>query len=349
MKKVFTALTLCVVAYGSLGCGEVIEQNQLALVLRTIGDRESEAINLNTSTVADDATDGDASAEAVDMFESELITATRAPISRPGIVVLKFPLGVQQYKFSFRPTVESPDDESVTVDAQDGRVTFDVTMHMFIDETMPDIKDRLVKLMKAYQLRRYSGSPDVLKELIRGRFLQVLRAPFMEYASNLKTVDIIRDKTGMNKFVTARMNERFNPLGLRFTLSSISSRMEVPKTQQDRMNQAFLQDVNRQTLTVLGGEIRPLEAQIEGLRQDGKTEAARIIADARADRTKSIADAEKARREEFISLLGRENYVELEMMMRMTRSLKTGKTGITLVPDDARIIVDSPRAVRAAQ
>lgn len=197
MKKYIIAL-MVLFAIGTFGCGRVIEQNELALVLKTIGERSPEAINVNQELADSLASEiPEAQADSVyeviaDNFVAELITATRAPLERPGIKILVFPLGLQVYKFSKNPSIESPDNDAIIVDAIGGQVTFELVVHLYIDRTFPDLKERLVQLMKSYQLRRYSGSPDVLAKLVEGRFRKILKQPFIEYCANRQVLDIIR-------------------------------------------------------------------------------------------------------------------------------------------------------------
>ncbi len=330
-KTVFRLCLMLVLACSFLtsACGQVVEQNQVALVLRTLGERKAEAINKQK-----------AGGELGDNFEAELITAKRAPIDRPGIMILKFPLGLQVYEFSGRPSIESPNNEAFVVDAVGGQVTFDVVVHLYIDATQPDLKDRLIKLMKDYQLRQYSGSDDVLAKLVAGRFQQIIRQPFIEYCADKKVLDLMRNKEELNRYAKDQLNERFNPLGLQFTLVAVSSAMTVPKAQQDKLNQIMLQDMNIQVLEIKNAQIKPLDAKIEQLRQEGLTESAKLLNEATAKKIKTISEAEKQRRKMFINIIGKENYIRMETMLNMVRNLENSQTQITIVPENARVYLD---------
>ena len=142
--------------------GSVIEQNQIALVLRTLGDRSEETLNVGDNN-----------------FSSQIVTAARAPVTRPGVFTMIFPLGLQSYTFSARPGVDSPNDEGLTCDSIGSEIGFDVVVHLYLDRSMDNLRDRLVDFTEAYRLRSYAGEPDVLAALVRDRFSQILRDEFI--------------------------------------------------------------------------------------------------------------------------------------------------------------------------
>ena len=305
-----------------VGCGEPIEQNELALVLATIGNRTVDTVNVDGT---------------INNFQAELITAKRAPVQTPGTVVLVFPLGLQDYEFNQAVTPESPENEEIVCDSVGGRISFDVAVHMYIDPTFPDIKDRLIRLMQAYQLRQYAGKPDVLKELIHGRFRQILREPFVEYCAGKQVLDIIRGKTAINKAATDFMNAHFNPLGLRFPLVSIVSNIRLPEDQRGKMSKIVERTVENKILKLTNERLKPLENEIEVLAQDGETEAANILNTANAQKIETITAAQKFRRERFVQLVGVDNYVRMETMMGMVSGLESGGTKISVVPEGSHV------------
>ncbi len=328
MKK--TLLVLVMVAMLGMitaGCGKIVEQNEIALVFKTLGDRDVKVAG---------------GKDIGDNFTAELISATRAPLETPDIKILRFPKGVQHYEFSGRPSMESPSNEELCVDAEGGNACFDVVVHMFIDETFPDLKERLVKFTKAYQLRKYSGQPNVLSKFIAGRFRQILRQPFVQYTADKKALEIVRNKKEINDYVREKINERFNDLGIRFPLVAISSAVRVSKRQQERMNEIVIQDVKRRILKLKNEFILPLTKEIAETRLEGKVGATKIINQAKAGKIGLITTAEKERRKLFIDLIGRKNYVEFETMLNMVGNLEGGKTRLTIVPDDSKIILGQP-------
>ncbi len=263
-------ITASIAVFILAGCGKVVEQNEIALVFRTLGKRDIKVAGKDFS----------------DNFTAELLSAARAPIETPDIKILRFPKGVQSYKFSAVPGVESPQNEELCVDAEGGKVCFDIVVHMLIDETFPDLKERLVKFAKAYQLRQYSG-PNTLSKFISGRFRQILRQPFVQFAADKKALDLVRNKTEINKYVLDELNSRFNELGLKFTLASVSSAIRVDKRQQERMNQIVIQDVKRRILELKNELILPLTKEIASIRLEGEIKAGKIINEAKAEKISS--------------------------------------------------------------
>jgi len=312
------------------GCGDVVEQNEIALIFKTVGEpsqRSPEILNKG---------------DMVDNFSVEMISATRAPLETPNIKILRFPKGVQSYEFSGRASIESRDNEELCVDANGGKVCFDIVVHMFIDESFTDLKERLVEFAKAYQLRQYSGQSDALEKFIAGRFRQILRQPFMQYASNKTALDLVRNKSDINQYVLNVLNERFNPLGLRFTLVAISSAIRVNPQQQERMNAIVIQDVKRRILELKNEHILPLTKEIAVTRLEGKVSASKLLNEAKANKIRLIAEAEKQRRKLFIDLIGKEYYVGFETMLNMVSNLEEGQTQLSIVPRGSQIFIGQP-------
>jgi regulator of protease activity HflC (stomatin/prohibitin superfamily) len=318
----------CLVVSGLVclsGCGEIVEQNQLALVLHSLGNRDVKTANKG----AQDVVNGN--------YSADLITATRAPVQTPGTTVLIFPLGLQAYMFEAEKTVESPDNEELVCDATGGRVTFDVTVHTYIDGALPDIKDRLMKLMSSYRLVQYSGTGDVLKELIHGRFKNVLREPFVDYCAGKSALEIMRNRSALNALAKKHMNDKFNALGLRFPLVSVSSSFRVPPEQQVKMNEIYGREIDNQVLEIQNLKIKPIEADIARLKQTAITDSEQVKNTAKSESILGITKAQKHRKEVFVKLVGADKYVQFETVHNMVEALEKGRTTLTVVPSGSQI------------
>lgn len=303
------------------GCGRPVDPNQLLLVMETVGDRDSKT-----------------SQDGVN-FSSKLIRATRGPVDRPGIKLLMFPLGLQAYKFSLEKSPNSMANEQFCVDSEGGRVCFDVVVHAYIDATLPDLKQRLIKFMQDYQLRRYSGSEDVLESFIKERFVQILRRPFVEYSASKKALHLMTNKSQINRYARDVVNKEFEQYGIVFPLVSISSAMRVSSGQQQKMNDIVMRDFENRVIEIETSQIQPLDAQIADLDQSAKTEAAKIINQANAESIELVTKAKQSRMTRFIELLGKDNYVNIELLLTMTDSLSSGGTQIEIVPKDSSLII----------
>lgn len=330
---IVTCIVLCV-GIMLAGCGKVVEQNEIALVFKTMGKRDIELAKKKGGQ------------DVGDNFKVEMLSAVRAPIETPDIKILRFPKGVQSYKFTGRSSLESRANEELCVDAEGGKVCFDIVVHMYIDESFTDLKDRLVKFARAYQLRQYSNQTNVLSKFISGRFRQILRQPFVQFAADKRALDLVRNKTEINKYALKSLNDRFNELGLRFTMVSISSAIRVNRGQQERMNQIVIQDVKRKILKLKNEQLLPLTTEIAKIRLEGEVLAEQAINKAKADKIRMITEAEKKRRKMFIDLIGKKHYVDFETMMSLVKNLENGKTSLTIVPEGAKVIIgqQSPAA-----
>lgn len=315
MKKSLTALLLL----GLLaGCGEPVEQNEIALVMNTLGDRGAETVN---------------------QFDAELISGARAPwgVTHPTQIVLKFPLGLQAYEFSERAGAESPGGEAFTCGAVGGSINFDVVVHLRIDETMPDIKDRLIKLMQDYQLRRYNGDENVLAELVQERFKQFLRAPVVDWCAPKQMLSIMRSKAEVNQLLLNHMNAEFNKYGIVFSLAAVSSSMRVPEETQGRMNDAVSRETNTRVLALTNTKLKPLEDETATITENGLTAAAAVVNTAKLEAAETLAEAERYARQALIQLLGTEEYIRYQTEVKALEALRDGGAVVTLVPNDTRI------------
>ena len=333
--RILLAVLLVAFTLSFAACGSVVNPNEVALVLRTLGSRDAEVVGKK------EAPENGAKKDIADNFEAELVTATRAPLDKPGTVILRFPLGIQSYEFTALPSIESPNDEAIVVQAIGGTVKFNLLFHVYIGRNFPDLKQRLIEFMKAYQLRQYSGSADVLSQLMAGRLKNDLFRPFIDKSANMKVLDIVRKKDEINSYAIKELNDKFNKYGLVFSAAAISSATTVSDEQQAKLNEMVIEDAKLQVLEFTMKEIRPLEEQISKFEQEGKTTAAAWINQANAKKIDKISAAEKERRKLFIDLVGEKNYIDLETMLTMVSNLKQGKTRISIVPDDARIYLGS--------
>lgn len=304
--------------------GQVVEQNQIALVLQTLGDRGEEALNVDD-----------------DNFSSQIVTAARAPITRPGVFTMIFPLGLQSYTFSQRPGVDSPNDEGLTCDSIGSEIGFDVVVHLYLDRTMPDLKDRLVAFTKAYRLRSYAGESDVLAALVRDRFAQILRDEFVGWCSNKNALQLMRQKKTLNTRVLEAMNNHFNQYALRFTLAGVSSAMRVTAETQTEMDASVVRDAETAAEQILNEQVKPVEKRIANTKQTGLDDAAQILADARKLAADTVAAAESDQRKAIIEQIDVEGYVRLERLQRMVKGLNGSDTAIGIVPMGSNIIVNT--------
>lgn len=303
--------------YRGMFLGTPVEQNEISLVFRAIGEREVETAN---------------------NFEAELITAARGPGPfEVGAVELKFPLGLQAYEFSGRPGFDSEADESIVCDSRGGPVEFDVAVHMHIDETLPDIQDRLIAFAEAYQLRHYDGSADVLVELVRSRFRDIIREPFINWCASRSVITIMQNKSDVNQIALDYMNEEFNQYGLRFTLVSVTSAMRVSNAQQDRLNDLVTQSTETRANDLRNEQLRPLAEEVAGIVNDGNNAAQAALDTATVQAATIRATAEAAQRTALIDLLGDDAFMFLETTIRPLEALTESDAAITIVPNDARI------------
>lgn len=310
-------ISLAPALYRGIFLGTPVEQNEISLVFRAIGNREVETAN---------------------NFEAELITAARGPSPfEVGAVELKFPLGLQAYEFSGRPGFDSEADESIVCDSRGGPVEFDVAVHMHIDETLPDIQERLIAFAEAYQLRRYDGSSDVLVELVQSRFRDIIREPFINWCASRSVITIMQNKSEINEIALDYMNDEFNQYGLRFTLVSVTSAMRVSPAQQDRLNDLVTQSTETRANDLRNTDLRPLQEEIAGIVNDGNIAAQAALDTATVEAAAIRATAEAAQQTALIQLLGADAFMFLETTVRPLEALTGSDAAITIVPNDARI------------
>ena len=323
-SSVALALGIGPALYRGTFLGTPVEQNEISLVFRAIGDRTVETSN---------------------NFVAELISAARGPGPfEVGAVELKFPLGLQAYEFSSRPSFDSETDEGIVCDSRGGPVEFDVAVHMHIDETLPDIRDRLIAFAQAYQLRRYDGTSDVLVELVRARFRDIIREPFISWCASRSVTTIMQNKSEVNNLALAYMNDEFNQYGLRFTLVAVTSAMRVSDEQQQRLNGLVTQSTATAANDLRNEQLRPLQERIAEIVNLGNNDAQAALDTADVTAAEIRATAEAAQRTALIDLLGPEAFMFLETTIRPLEALAGSDVEITIVPEDARIYLGNVQA-----
>lgn len=349
-------------------CGRPVPQNEVCLVLRTLGDRtapvanqtvEGSATDVSNQTVENPATDVSKKLESEDVSDAhkriresvltanaELVYARRAPLDTPGVILLYFELGKHAYKFSAGESFESPTNEEFVIDCVGGKVHFDFCIHMHIDRTLPDLKERLLMLTQDYQLRQYAGQRNVLGLLAKDRFQRIIREPLQDYCAPKNPIEIVRGKEEINRIALTYMNDMFGKYGIHFTMAAIASPIRLETEQQEQMNGIVTKEYQKRALDLQTGEkgLKALEQQITEVTESALTEAENVVNTANATTVQLVSDANKRRRKTMLDLIGDENYVQLEALLIMVRNLEEGKTTINLVPRESQIWIGDNKA-----
>ena len=312
MKLLTTSAALCFLILLT-GCGQQVPQNQLTLLVKTLGARST--------------TNATASAE--------IYWARRLPFgvgANPGVRVFTFPLGLQEYEFSQLPSYESPHDEAIEVDFLGGHLTFDVNIQLYLDKEMPNLPDRLLQFINDHQLQGYNGERDMLARWAGEKLRQFVREPLAQYALNKQVIEIMRSKKEMNDVLMKRMNERFNKYGLVFSAAGISSEIRIPADQKQRMNAILTTEYANRTLQMRSDKLMPLLSDINQIEQNGLSQSQGKQNFGSQEEIRILADAQQQRRQMFIALVGETNYVVLEQMLTMVKNLSESQTKVLVVP-----------------
>ncbi|MFA5961601.1 MAG: SPFH domain-containing protein [Parcubacteria group bacterium] len=354
-KNVCFVFTLfCLLAFSA--CGPVYEQDKLVLKLSSLGNRDATVANKNEqvkeNTEKKPITEGtekidqaEKKTEVVDgdaeNYQSELLTAFRSYMffPTPGVRFLPFPKGNQAYCFSRGKSLESPKDEHFKLNAADGVISANVTVHMHVADEFPDIKDRLLKFVKTYSLTQFSNSENVLTDFMSSRFQPILYAGYQNYFSGRKVLELVRDKKGINKYMLAYMNEKYNQYGLVFTLVSVTSAMSFDEEQQERMNKIIVKEAEAVAMGIRNKQVSPLIQEIRKLELEGKDEEARLTYEANAQATERVAKAWEMRRKLVIEQIGSGNYFRWEQSKLMVDALMQKKTTVRIVPSGANLFL----------
>jgi len=203
---------------------------------------------------------------------AEIYWARRLPIlvdHNPAVRVFTFPLGLQDYSFSEKPSYESPRDEAIEVDCLGGHLKFDANVQLYIDRKTPNLDAELLQFINDYQLQSYSGEHNMLARWAGEKLRQFIREPLAQYALNKQAIDVMRGKAEMNKLLFARMNERFNRYGITFCAAGITSPIGLPSEQKERMNNIVKQEYANQALKLRNEKFMPLTNEVNRIEQDG--------------------------------------------------------------------------------
>jgi len=313
--KAMVTVVLGVLAAFLTGCGKPVPQNKLALVVRTLGER-----SVSNATAA-----------------AEIYWARRLPFgtgANPGVRVFSFPLGLQDYSFSEKPSYESPNDEAIETDCLGGHLKFDVNIQLYINKALPDkeLEGKLLAFINDQQLQNYSGEHDMLARWAGDKLRQYIREPLAQYTLNKQAIDVMRNKEEMNKILLARMNERFGRYGLTFCSAGITSPVGLPPDQKNRMNDIVKQEYANKALELRQQKYMPLANAMNDIEQQGLRLCQEETNRGTTESIRILADAQQERRLLFTKLVGQDNYLTLEQMLMLVKSLGSGQTRVLVVP-----------------
>jgi hypothetical protein len=324
-------------------CGKVHEQNEIVLKLSSLGNREATVANkaAGEKNKVPPEKSTETNVDNAEGYQAELLTAFREYtfFPTPGVRFLSFPKGNQVYSFTSGKSIESPNDEGFKLNAMDGKVSFDGTVQMHVDENLPDIKERLLKFVKTFSLTQYAGSDNVLTDFMSSRFKPILYAGFQNYVSGKRVLEVVRGKKDINDHMAKYMNEKFNEYGLTFTMVAITSAMSFDTEQQERMNRIIIKEAESSAMKIRNEKVLPLTKEIAKLELDGKDEEAKLMYEANSQSITTIANAWKTRRDLIIAQIGKDNYFRFEQSKLMVNALMEKKTSVKLVPSGANLFI----------
>ena len=312
MKKHIQKIALIGLTLLLAACGEPVPQNKLALVVKTLGARDTDA-----STTA------------------EIVWAQRLQFgasANPGMRIYRFPLGMQDYGFNSKPSYESPTDQGFKADCLGGTLTFDVNIQLYLDRKTPDLAKKLLAFISDFQMTGYNGEPDMLAKWAGEKLPSFLRGPIQKFTLNKQAIDVMRDKEKIDKDLLDAMNERFNRYGIFFTTIGITSPINPPEDQKKKMWEVVMKEYNNQKLELQKTDLMPLLTQINMVEQDGLLKVQQASNFGETESIRIQADAMQQRRQKFISLVGEDNYIALEQMLTLVKGLDGSDTKIRIVP-----------------
>lgn len=300
------------------GCGEPVPQNKLALAVRTLGER-------STTNAASSA---------------EIYWARRLPVGislRPGVRLFKFPLGLQDYGFTRKPSYESRRNEAIETDCVGGHLSFDVNIQLAIDDELlrtnaTELEGRLLMFLNDQQMSSYNGEQDMLARWAGEKLRQYVREPLSQYTLSKQAIDVMRSKQEMNDILLKRMNERFGKYGLVFKSAAITSPIDLPADQKERMNQIVKQEYANKALVRREEAYMPLQTELTRIEQAGLTKCQDEKNRGTTEAFRIVAAAQQARRQLFTGMVGEADYITLEQMMTTVTSLESGRTRVYVVP-----------------
>ncbi len=349
----FVVITIVLLSTIFLQCeamanvGKKIYPNQIAIVFHPFGDREVESINLPQGKDQKVNNPNPVPVKEVDEIagkygQIDMVSGGRLPMVRPGAKVIIFPRGLQVYRFTENPSIESPTNQELVAGTIDGDIETDFVVHIMVMDELPDIKQRLINLIRRYNLLKYSGDEDVLVDFIQdGRFVNILRDRFTNYAAPKRVLDIVKDKKSLNHEIITYMNSEFNQYGLRFMLCSISSAIRVDASQRRKMGEIIEREINREMTKLTNEKINPIIAEINTVEVETAEKVNTILVKANAEAMKIETAALKKRIDTIVTLIGPENYHLLEKTIRVSNALEESSSSIKLMPSDTKLLLDS--------
>lgn len=306
-----------------VGCGEIVEQNYIVLEFKTMGDR-----------------DVDLAAGSESQYETTILTATRLPLIKVGRKYLSFPIGNQSYRFTGKPSIESPENESFKISALDGNIYFDFVVHLHVDKDLSpeELKTKLVAFSQKYSLLKYAGSNNPLGLFVKDRLRDILINTCKEYTSSKEVLFICRDKKTLNQFVLGKMNELFEPYALRFTLIGVSSALGFDEDMQKRMDEVIQNEINARKLEIENEKIAPVRKQITAMRNATVNDSAKLTAAAEKDAANIKMIANTQRRKRLIALLGVDGFTRYEQINQLGE-LVDSDVKINIIPNKAAVYI----------
>ncbi len=327
--------------------GRKIYPNQIAIVFHPFGDREVESVNLpqgkdQKGNNPDPVEVADVSEVGQKFGQIDLVSGGRLPMLRPGAKVITFPRGLQVYKFTEAPSIESPNNDELIAGTIDGDVSTDFVVHVMIMDELQDVKQRLVNFIRRYNLLKYDGSQDVLVDFIQdGRFVNILRDRFTNYAAPKRVLDLVKDKRTLNKSIIDYMNAEFNQYGIEFLLCSVSSAIRVDETQKQKMGENIQREIQKEMTKLTNEKINPIKADINRVQIETAEHENALLVAAEAEAMEIETKALTKRISIITKLIGAVNYHKLEKAIQISRAFEESSASIKLIPAGSKILLDS--------
>lgn len=318
MKSILSYLTAIVAAVLLSSCGRVIEQDHIALVIKNLGARSAESPNMKL--VWADRCDWDPSGKTQQIYE--------------------FPLGLQTYEMTAKPSYESPNDESFQLDCVGGKVKVDVLVQLYLDRHAPELDKKLFAFLGDHQLRIYAGEQNMLAKWAAAKLRNIIRAPLSQYCLEKQMIEVMRSKAEINEKLLKAMNERFGKYGIVFTKVAISSPVDpVARESRVGLEKVVKAEYQKKLLDRQEQGLTPLTTQIAQKKEEGETAVQAALSTSRGEASTMIAEAQQKRATRLTATIGKENYAKLEEMVRLTDGLKESETSIELMPSSLSAIL----------
>lgn len=262
---------------------------------------------------------------------------------RPGDKFYWFEEGMQTYHFAENQTFESKGNEHLQLSSASGPVAFDVMIQLKLQaEQDPNVlREKLVKLMRTYNLLNYSGQRNLLAKLVGTQFRPSIKNLIAQECSNREMAKIFEEKDKINAKLFSSLKETFEPFGIEILAAGITCGITMPPAQQEKMNRLVTSAFELQALDKTEKEVMPKNIEIAEQRVNGEIEVQKISAAAVADAIRIEAVVEANRRQKFKDLLGDGNAIAFESMRTLVSALETGRTHVSVVPNNAQIWIGS--------